>query len=85
MEKVELIIEKKKAAKLIDFLKELDFVQVKEITKKKKSSIKNLDDILILAVNPQADITSLFGAWKNTKINSSEIRNSSRKIERLQW
>lgn len=85
MEKVELIIEKKKAAKLISFLKELDFVEVKEINEKKKSSVKNLDDIIIFATNPQADISSLFGAWKNTKINSSDIRKGSRKIEQLQW
>jgi hypothetical protein len=35
MERVELMIEEKKAAKLISFLKELDFVEVKQ-TKKKK-------------------------------------------------
>lgn len=35
METFELIVEKKKAAKLISFLKQLDFVEIKEIKRKK--------------------------------------------------
>ncbi len=85
MEKIELNIEKKKAETLINFLKELDFVEVKKINKKQKSSSKNLDDIFISASNPLADISNLFGAWKDSKIYSSNVRNSSRKTDRLQW
>lgn len=85
MEKVELSIEEKKAETLINFLKELDFVQVKKINKKQKSSPKDLDDIFISASNPLADISNLFGAWKDSKIYSSNVRNSSRKTDRLQW
>ena len=85
MERVELMIEKKKAAKLISFLKELDFVEVKQTKKKKKTSAKNLDDILIPATNPSKDISSLFGVWKNMKIDSADIRNGSRRKEQLQW
>ncbi len=85
MEKVELLIEKNKAAKLINFLKELDFVEVKEIKKNKKSLIKNIDDIIVPATNPRADISSVFGAWRNTVVSSSDIRNSSRKTGQLQW
>ena len=59
--------------------------EVKQTKKKKKTSAKNLDDILIPATNPSADISSLFGAWKNTKIDSADIRNSSRRKEQLQW
>ncbi len=79
------MIEKKKAAKLISFLKELDFVEVRQTKKKKNSPAKNLDDIIIPATNPSADISSLFGAWKNTKVNSADIRNGSRRKEQLQW
>jgi hypothetical protein len=85
MERVELFIEKKKAAKLISFLKELDFVKVKEIKGEKNPTKKDISDIIIPATNPQTDISGLFGAWKNTKINSSVIRTSSRKIENLKW
>ena len=85
METFELIVEKKKAAKLISFLKQLDFVEIKEIKRKKRSAKKNIDDIIIAAANPQADISTLFGAWKNTNINSSDIRIASRKTGKLQW
>gem|GEM_PF-5411785 len=61
------------------------YAEVKQAKKKNKTSAKNLDDILIPAANSSADISFLFGAWKNTKINSADIRNSSRRKEQLQW
>ena len=85
MERVELFVEKKKAEKLISFLKELDFVEVKRSERKKKSSKEKLDDIIIPAINPHTDIFPLIGAWKNTKINASGIRKTSRKVETLKW
>jgi hypothetical protein len=61
------------------------YAEAKQTKRSKKTSVKNIDDILIPAINPSADISSLFGAWKNTKINSANIRNSSRRKEQLQW
>jgi hypothetical protein len=59
--------------------------EAKQTKKKKRTSAKSLDDILIPATNPSKDISSSFGAWKNTKIDSADIRNGSRRKEQLQW
>jgi hypothetical protein len=61
------------------------YAEVKQTKGKEKTSAKKLRDILIPATNPSADISSLFGAWKNTKIDSTDIKNGSRRKEQLQW
>ena len=61
------------------------YAEAKQTKRRKKTPAKNLDDILIPATNPSTDISSLFGAWKNTKIDSTDIRNGSRRTELLQW
>lgn len=85
MQTVQLLIRTKKAPGLISFLKELDFVEVKETTTKKGPANKKLAEILIPAINPAADITGLFGAWKDSDINAKSIRKSSGKTEKLKW
>lgn len=59
--------------------------EIKQPKGSKKTSAKNLEEIFIPATNLSTDISSLFGAWKNTKINSADIRNGSRRKEQLQW
>lgn len=59
--------------------------EVKQTKGSKKTPAKNPDDILIPATNTSTDISSLFGTWKNSKINSAQIRNGSRRKEQLQW
>lgn len=87
MKTVELVIKEKKATTLINFLKQLDFVEVKNITRLKKFSKSEvvISDNIIPATTPNADISHLFGSWKNTKISADAIRNSSRKKEQLTW
>jgi hypothetical protein len=87
MKTVELVIKEKKASTLINFLKQLDFVEIKSITKSKKviKSEPVISDNVIPATTPNADISKFFGTWENTKISADEIRNSSRKKGQLAW
>jgi hypothetical protein len=86
MKTVELIIKEKKATTFINFLKQLDFVEVKNITKSKKTeSNKPISSNIIPATTPNADISKLFGTWKNTKIDEQSIRNTSRRKDQLAW
>jgi hypothetical protein len=87
MKTVELVIKEKKASTLINFLKQLDFVEIKSITKSKKviKSEPAISDNVIPATTPNADISELFGTWENTKISADEIRNFSRKKGQLAW
>ncbi len=63
MKTVELVIKEKKATTLINFLKQLDFVEVKSVTKSKKAikSESTIYDNIIPAITPNADISHLFG------------------------
>lgn len=85
MQTIELIVKKKNAPGLISFLKELDFVEVKEVKRKNIHAKERLSEILILAVNAAADITGLFGAWKDLAIDAVAIRKSSAKAGKLKW
>ena len=85
MQTVQLLIKKKNAPGLISFLKELDFVEVKETNTKNDSANNKLADILIPAINPAADISGLFGTWKDSDINAANIRKSSGKTGKLSW
>jgi hypothetical protein len=86
MQTVQLVIKEKKATTLINFLNQLDFVEIKSIAKLKRKSKKEISpDDIISATTPDANISDLFGAWNNTKIDSNKIRLASRKKEQLTW
>ena len=85
MQTVQLLIRKKNAPGLISFLKELDFVEVKEIKGKNNQAKEKLAEIFIPAANAAADITGLFGAWKDSDIEAVAIRKSSGKAGKLKW
>ncbi len=86
MKTVELIIKEKKATTFINFLKQLDFVEVKNITKSKKEvNEKPIYNNIIPATTPNADISKLFGTWKNVKIYAQSVRNTSKRKDQLAW
>ncbi|MDI9364138.1 MAG: hypothetical protein QM541_04240 [Flavobacterium sp.] len=86
MKTVELVIKEKKATTFINFLKQLDFVEVKNITKSKKVVTKQpVSNNIIPATTPNADISKLFGTWKNVNVDEQSIRNTSRRKDQLAW